>query len=75
MNEQINAQETTHETPIDSLEKTDWAHVWRDLQVQRQAADDASYWDERSKTFGINDKPNDYALSFLELAELPVFRI
>ena len=70
MNEQIKAQETTHATPITSLEKTDWAHVWRELQVQREAADDASYWDERSKTFGMNDKPNDYALSFLQLADL-----
>ena len=57
-------------SPSATLEETDWAAVWRALQVQRKAADDAAYWDERSKTFGSNDKPSDYAHEFLQLAGL-----
>lgn len=55
---------------LDALGKTDWAAVWRVLQIKRRVADDAAYWDERSKTFGANDKPNDYAQRFLELANV-----
>ena len=57
-------------SPSATLEEIDWADVWRALQVQRKAADDAAYWDERSKTFGSNDKPSDYAHEFLQLAGL-----
>ncbi len=52
------------------LAATDWAEEWKALQLARKQADDASYWDERSKTFGMNDKPSDYAQSFIELAGL-----
>ena len=72
MNEQINVsgEGVPGEGVPTTLEETDWAAVWRALQVQRKAADDAAYWDERSKTFGSNDKPSDYAHEFLQLAGL-----
>ncbi|MDD6785511.1 MAG: class I SAM-dependent methyltransferase [Eggerthellales bacterium] len=53
-----------------SLLTTDWAEEWKQLQVLRQRSDDASYWDGRAKNFGHNDRPNDYANSFIELANL-----
>ena len=60
-------------TPVavhDILQETNWSDAWKQLQIQRNKADDSTYWDERSKSFGLNDKPNDYALSFLQLADL-----
>ena len=53
-----------------SLLTTDSAEEWKQLQVLRQRSDDASYWDGRAKNFGHNDRPNDYANSFIELANL-----
>ena len=53
-----------------SLLTTDWAEEWKQLQVLRQRSDDASYWEGRAKNFGHNDRPNDYANSFIELANL-----
>ena len=54
----------------DVLQETNWSDAWKQLQIQRNKADDSTYWDERSKSFGLNDKPNDYARSFLALADL-----
>ncbi|MCL2826718.1 MAG: methyltransferase domain-containing protein [Eggerthellaceae bacterium] len=53
-------------TPL--LSTTDWNEEWRELQKARRAADDASYWDKRSATFGTKDSPSSYADSFLALA-------
>ena len=46
----------------------DWNEEWKALQRSRKAADDASYWDKRSATFGTKDAPNPYVDRFLELA-------
>ena len=60
---------STPETPS-LLISTDWAQEWKNLQAVRKRADDSSYWDSRAKNFGSNDKPSDYARSFIELADL-----
>lgn len=48
----------------------DWNEEWKALQRSRRAADDASYWDKRSATFGTKDAPNPYVDRFLELAAI-----
>lgn len=48
----------------------DWNEEWKRLQQLRRHADDASYWDERSKTFATKDAPNPYVDRFLELARI-----
>ncbi len=55
-------------TPL--LTTTDWNAEWKELQRARRHADDASYWDERAKTFTTKDSPNPYVTSFLELAKV-----
>ena len=40
------------------------------LQKARRHADDATYWDKRSATFGTKDAPNPYVERFLELARI-----
>lgn len=55
-------------TPL--LTTTDWNGEWMRLQKARRAADDASYWDERSKTFRRADTPSPYVGRFLELAQV-----
>lgn len=56
-------------TPL--LTTSDWNEEWKDLQNVRRAADDASYWDKRSETFGGTCgalRANPYAERFMELA-------
>ena len=60
----------TTANPASLLTSTDWAEEWKQLQALRQRSDDPSYWDGRAKNFGHNDKPGDYARSFIELADL-----
>ena len=55
-------------TPL--LTTTDWNAEWKELQRARRHADDASYWDERAKTFTTKDSPNPYVERFLELAQV-----
>ena len=53
-------------TPL--LTTTDWNAEWKELQKARRHADDASYWDERAKTYTTKDAPNPYVERFLSLA-------
>lgn len=55
-------------TPL--LSTNDWNEEWKRLQKARRKADDASYWDERSKTFGTKLGANPYADRFIELADI-----
>ncbi len=52
------------------LSSRDWNEDWKELQKLRRRADDASYWDERAKTFATKDAPNPYVERFLELAAI-----
>lgn len=45
-----------------------WNDAWKERQKERRAADDASYWNERSKTFATKDDHNPYVERFLKLA-------
>lgn len=45
-----------------------WSDAWKERQRMRRAPDDASFWDERSKTFATKDAPSPYVDRFLELA-------
>lgn len=57
------------ETFVPALITTDWAEEWKALQLTRRAADEAAFWDERSKTFGCNAAtPSPYAARFIELS-------
>ena len=53
-------------TPL--LTTTDWNDEWMQLQKARRHCDDASYWNERAKTFTSKDAPNPYVNAFLERA-------
>lgn len=55
-------------TPL--LTTTDWNQEWKQLQSLRRKKDDASFWDERAKTFATKDTPNPYVERFLELADI-----
>ncbi len=52
------------------LEPIDWNGRWKAFQATRRHADDASYWDERSKTFSSADAPSEYVHQFLHLAAI-----
>lgn len=57
--------------PFEPLLTTrDWNAEWKELQKARRHADDATYWDKRSATFGTKDAPNPYVERFLELARI-----
>ena len=55
-------------TPL--LTTTDWNAEWKELQHARRHVDDATYWDERAKTFTTKDSPNPYVERFLTLAQV-----
>ena len=55
---------------VSSLQRTDWNEEWKRLQRIRRAADDAQYWNMRSKNFDTGGTPGAYVLRFLELAEV-----
>ncbi|WP_139653501.1 class I SAM-dependent methyltransferase [Raoultibacter phocaeensis] len=59
---------TQNFTPL--LSATDWNEEWKRLQIARRKADNAEYWDKRSKTFSTKDAPNAYVERFLELARI-----
>ena len=52
------------------LTTKDWNEEWKELQKQRRHADNAEYWDGRSKTFSDKDVPNPYVERFIELSEI-----
>lgn len=53
------------------LTTTDWNEEWKRLQAARGHADDASFWDERAKTFPVkHGKQTDYVQKFLQLADV-----
>lgn len=52
------------------LTTTDWNAEWKELQKQRRAADDPSYWDGRAHTFPTDTEVSPYAQRFLELARI-----
>jgi len=59
----------TNNTPTPStLQDNDWNEEWKLLQRVRRAADDAQYWNKRSKSFSSKDAPGAYATQFLQLA-------
>lgn len=52
-----------------ALTTTDWNAEWMALQKARRAADDASHWDERSKTYHkAAFPPSPYVRQFVEYA-------
>ena len=59
---------TQNFTPL--LSTTDWNEEWKRLQIARRKADNAEYWDKRSKTFSTKDAPNAYVERFLALARI-----
>lgn len=48
----------------------DWAAEWIGLQEARKLADNAAYWNERSKSYHKSTEPNEYVKRFLELADV-----
>ena len=52
------------------LSDTNWNEEWIRAQQLRKHADNASFWDDRSKNFGSKEKPSDYSRCFLEYANL-----
>lgn len=59
-----------HKTIIPTLTTTDWNAEWMQLQVARHAADDATRWNERSKTYNHAKKSNHYADTFVDYLKL-----
>lgn len=55
---------------VPQLTTRDWNEEWRLLQKARRNADDAAYWNARSRTFATKDAPNPYVERFLELADV-----
>src|SRR5699024_2429876 len=55
---------------VPQLTTRDWNEEWRLLQKTRRNADDAAYWNARSRTFATKDAPNPYVERFLELADV-----
>ena len=41
----------TESEHISTLQETDWNEEWKRLQRVRRKADDAQYWNKRSKNF------------------------
>lgn len=53
------------------LTTTDWNEEWKKLQAAREHADDASWWDQKAKTFPVkHGVQTDYAKQFLQLAAI-----
>lgn len=57
-------------TQSSALAPIDWDARWKAFQATRRRADDATYWDERSKTFTTADAPSSYVEDFLRLAAI-----
>lgn len=55
---------------ISQLAQTDWNEEWKQLQRIRRHADDAQYWNKRSRNFNSKDAPSAYTQRFLELADI-----
>lgn len=52
---------------ISLLQESDWNEEWKRLQRIRRRADDAQYWNKRSKNFSSKDSPSPYVSAFLEM--------
>ncbi len=51
------------------LTTTDWNEEWKALQAARQHADDASWWDQKAKTYPVkHGVQTEYVDQFLQLA-------
>ncbi|MCI9129573.1 MAG: methyltransferase domain-containing protein [Eggerthellaceae bacterium] len=48
----------------------DWNSLWEAKQKTRSMAHDASYWDERAKTYTNKDNPGSYTDRFFTLADI-----
>lgn len=57
-------------TGDDKLAETDWGEQWRQLQQQKNAADDPNYWNERALSYPADTKVSPYAKEFLRLADI-----
>ena len=55
---------------ISLLQKSDWNEEWKRLQRIRRRADDAQYWNKRSKNFSSKDSPSPYVSEFLKMASV-----
>ncbi len=47
-----------------------WNDEWMSLQKARGSSDDATYWDERAKTYTTKDSPNAYVDEFIGRSQL-----
>lgn len=47
-----------------------WNDAWKARQLTREAPHDASFWDERAKSFTSKDAPGSYTDRFLQLADV-----
>ncbi len=56
--------------PISLLAATDWNEEWKRLQRIRRKADDAQFWNKRSKNFDSKDAPSPYVRAFLDLIDV-----
>ena len=56
--------------PISLLAATDWNEEWKRLQRIRRKADDAQFWNKRSKNFDSKDTPSPYVRAFLNLIDV-----
>lgn len=66
----ITAWEVTMDNAsLTELANTNWNEEWKRLQIARKRPDDASFWDERSKTY-VTQGPNRYVERFLALADI-----
>ena len=55
---------------ISLLQESDWNEEWKRLQRIRRRADDAQYWNKRSKNFSSKDSPSPYVSEFLKMASV-----
>lgn len=56
--------------PVSALAATDWNEEWKRLQRVRRKADDAQFWNKRSKNFDSKDAPSPYVSAFLGLLDV-----
>lgn len=58
------------EEPVSLLAATDWNEEWKRLQRIRRRADDAQFWNKRSKSFDSKDAPSPYVRAFIDLVDV-----
>lgn len=52
---------------VPKLTTTDWNEEWKRLQLLRNRADDANYWNKRAASYQVHDTPDPYTLRFMDL--------